>query len=247
MEDRIKRSNITVVLNRPKYAGNIGSTARCIKNMGIERLAVVNDREHDINVIQQMATHFAQDVIDNMTSFDSLHDAVSGYQYVVGTTARLGKKNYRQPVIEPREMAERLVAVSQNNSVALVFGPEDRGLTNEELRLCQGLITIPTAESFKSLNLSHSVMIVCYELFVASVITGAEIIPRLATSAELEAMYDHLQKMFVTIDFINHENPDYWMMNVRRLFSRLQLTSKEVKIMRGICRHVERHVRQQKT
>jgi len=247
MKEKVNIKNVTIVLVNPKYPGNIGSTARCLKNMGIERLSVVCYEKPDMGMMKQMATHIAADIIDNIRYSKNLREALENFQYIIGTTARLGTKSVRQPAISPRELAIRLVNTSRNNSIALVFGPEDRGLTNEELKYCHTLVNIPTSDQFKSVNLSHAVMICCYEMFVASRGHVKRFTPRLATSAEIEAMYEHLGKMFIKVGFINPENPEYWMMCIRRFFQRIHLYSKEVKIVRGICRHIERHVGKQKT
>jgi tRNA/rRNA methyltransferase len=247
MYESVNTGNITIVLNKPKYPGNIGSTARCMKNMGIEKLSVVKSRQPDREAMQQMATHFAADIVDNIKYFDTLQEAVADFHYIVGTTARMGSKSARQPVIEPREMASQLVDISKHNEIALVFGSEDRGLTNTELKYCHVLVNIPTSDRLTSLNLSHAVMICCYEIFMNKREPGKKFTPRLATSSELEAMYGHLKTMFITIDFINLDNPDYWMMYIRRFLSRIKLYSKEVKIIRGICRHIERYAEKQKT
>ncbi len=245
MTEKAFTDHITIILNTPKYAGNIGSVARCMKNTGISKLSVVGDREYDLEEMNRMATHCAADIVDKINYYDTLQEAVAGCHYIIGTTARRGSKSARQPLMVPREMAEGLVDLSRNNDVALIFGPEDRGLTNDELKFCHSLVTIPTSDQMTSLNLSHAVMVCCYELFTACQESVQRFTPRLATSRELEAMYDHLKEMFITIEFINHENPDYWMMNVRRLLSRFHLYSKEVKIIRGICRHMERYVKKQ--
>src|SRR4030042_277294 len=143
----------------------------------------------------------------------------------------------RGPAVSPRRMAESLVGLSQENDVALLFGPEDTGLTNEDLRFCQTVVTIPTA-GFKSLNLSHAVMIVCYELFVARMEKDLPAAPKLATVREIEAMYAKLKEVLLAIGFFLPENPDYWMMHIRRLFARTTLQAREVKIIRGICRQI---------
>jgi tRNA/rRNA methyltransferase len=119
-----------------------------------------------------------------------------------------------------------------------VFGPENWGLTNAELRLCHALVTIPTAK-FASLNVAQAVMILCYEIFLASREDTPDFTPRLATRQELEAMYRQLKETFVNIDFINTENPDYWMGHVRRFFSRVDMRARDVRMVRGICRQIE--------
>ena len=228
-------NNISIVLCRPQFAGNVGAIARCGKNMGIGRLIVVGNRDLDQDEMYRRATHVAASVIDDICYVDDLETALADFQYVAGTTARLG--NARGPVVTPREMAEKVGEVSQDNRVALLFGPEDAGLTNDELRFCHLVVNIPTAE-FKSLNLSHAVMILCYEIFAWRSSTDGRFMPKLATSRELEGMYGQVRDILTKIGFLNPQNPEYWMMHIRRLFSRTGLLAKEVKIVRGICRQM---------
>ncbi len=231
---QVARENITIVLNRPKYAGNIGAVARGARNMGVEKLCVVSDRPFPAEEMKQMATHVAADLVDNIRYCDRLEDALGGFRTVVGMTARMG--SVRGPAITPRQMAAELVDISQNNPVALLFGAEDRGLTNADLHFCDLVVNIPTAE-FKSLNLSHAVMIICYELFVAERELPS-FTPKLATVAELEGMHDQIKEVLQQVGFLNPENPDYWMLHIRRFFSRVKLQAREVKIIRGICRQL---------
>jgi tRNA/rRNA methyltransferase len=228
--------NLTIVLKGPKFPGNVGSAARCAKNMGIGRLIVVGNRDLDDEAVRQMATHVSKDIVDSIRHFDTLDEALADFSWIVGTTARQGSG--RGPVVSPRRMAESLVAISQENEIALLFGPEDTGLTNDDLRFCQTVVTIPTM-GFKSLNLSHAVMIICYELFIAGMVEEAKPMGKMAGSRELEAMYVKLKAVLQAIGFLNPENPDYWMMHIRRLFARTTLQAREVKILRGICRQIE--------
>ncbi|MCP4368038.1 MAG: RNA methyltransferase, partial [Deltaproteobacteria bacterium] len=122
--------------------------------------------------------------------------------------------------------------------VAIVFGPEDRGLSNENIRLCHVLVNIPTAE-FSSLNLAQAVMVICFEIFSAGRKENQEFVPRLANRHELDGMYDQLKDILVKISYINHENPDYWMNKLRYFFTRMQLRAREVSIIRGICRQID--------
>jgi tRNA/rRNA methyltransferase len=122
--------------------------------------------------------------------------------------------------------------------VAVLFGPEDRGLTNEDLRFCHSVTTIPTAD-FSSLNLAQAVMVVCYELFRCRLEPPQEFAPRLANRFELDAMYDQLKDVLLRICFINPSNPDYFMNNLRQFGTRMQLRAKEVQIIRGICRQID--------
>jgi tRNA/rRNA methyltransferase len=232
---KINLSNISIVLHEPHFPENIGSAARAVKNMGIGRLIVVKPYNCDLTRILRMATHGAEDVIEQMEVYDDLRDALAPFRYVVGTTARTG--SHRQSVREPRKMAQELIPISHENEVALLFGTESRGLSNEDLRYCDCLVTIPTAD-YSSLNLAQAVMVLSYEIFLASTDEPQTFVPRLAGRHELEGMYDHLRETLTKINFINPENPEYWMMSIRRFFSRIGLRAKEVKIIRGVCRQI---------
>jgi tRNA/rRNA methyltransferase len=232
---RVKLENIGIILHQPHFPENIGAAARAAKNMGISRLVVVDPLDCDLTRILKMATQAAEDLVADMEIYEHLADAVGPYQYVVGTTARTG--SHRPTVADPRRMAEQLIALSRENRVALLFGPENRGLSNRELRFCHSLVTIPTHD-FSSLNLAQAVMVICYEIFRAGVETPPVFVPRLATSFELEAMYEQLGETLARIHFINPENPDHWMENIRRAVGRLGLRARDVKIIRGVCRQI---------
>lgn len=227
---------VTIVLHRPRYPENIGAAARAACNMGISRLILVSPKDCDLTRILKMATLSAADLVENMEVYADLRKALHPFNYVVGTTARTGGQ--RQELTTPREMAAKLVPICANNRVALLFGPEDRGLTNTQLRYCHLLVTIPTL-GFSSLNLAQAVIIVCYELMVACSQVVDQFVPRLATRRELDGMYEHLKETFIKINFINPDNPDYWMQNIRRFFSRVGLRARDVKIIRGICRQID--------
>ena len=130
--------------------------------------------------------------------------------------------------------------IAAANDVALLFGPENWGLTNDELPFCHALVTIPTGDC-SSLNLAQAVMVMAYELFTA-VSAKPHFVPRLANSRELESMYAMLQETLVKINFISHQNPEHWMFNVRRLFSRHGLRAREAQVIKGICRQIDWYV-----
>ena len=244
---KAKNKNISIVLYKPKYAGNIGSVARAAKNMGTSNVIVVGKTDFDREEMQQRSTHLAADVLDRIQYFERIDEALGSFNYIVGTTARLGKG--RGPFISPRQAAQDIANISQKNRVALLFGPEDTGLANDQLRLCHAVVTIPTSREFTSLNLSHAVMIVCYEIYVASFPADSprEAVPKLALSSELEGMYGQIKTLLADIGFLNPENPDYWMMHLRRFFDRSRILSREVKIVRGICRQLEWYAHHKKT
>ncbi|MEA3417033.1 MAG: RNA methyltransferase [Thermodesulfobacteriota bacterium] len=236
MSCRINLDNIAIILHQPRYSENIGAAARVVRNMGIGHLVVVDPQNYDVDRALKLATHVASDVVEQIEIYEDLKEALSHYNYVVGTTARLGGQ--RQVVSTPSKVAKNLVAISRENRVAILFGPEDRGLKNEDIRYCHTLVNIPTAE-FSSLNLAQSVMIMCYEIFITDLQENAQFTPRFATIHELEGMYDQLKDILVRINYINPENPDYWLDKLRHFFNRMQLRAKEVSIIRGICRQID--------
>jgi len=235
MADKINLKNVSIVLHRTRHPENIGAAARAIRNMGIGQLVVVDPQNCDLTKICRLATHAALDVVEQMVVCDTLDAALADFNFVIGTTARLGGQ--RKVVNSPSKLGPKLFPISQGNRIAILFGPEDRGLTNVDIRFCDILVNIPTAE-FSSLNLAQAVMVMCYELFSFSCGKPGEFAPRLANRYELEAMYAQLKDVLIRVSFINPDNPDYFMNNLRHFFSRMQLRAKEVRIVRGICRQI---------
>ncbi len=241
MTEKIKLENMAVVLAQPQIPENIGSAARAMNNMGLRRLILVSPKNCDLSRIVKTATGSSIDIIEEMDVFENLADALGPFEYVVGTTARIGA--HRPAMTHPRRLAAHLISLSQNNHVAILFGPEDSGLSNDQLRYCHTIASIPTAD-FPSLNLAQAVMIICYEVFMAGREAGPKSHPRLANQFELEGMYGHLREVLMTIGFINPQNPEHWMLNVRRFFSRISLRAGEVRLIRGICRQMDWHTEQ---
>jgi tRNA/rRNA methyltransferase len=156
---------------------------------------------------------------------------------VVGTTARSGL--YRSAARPIREVSDELAAFSRSNRIALLFGPEDRGLSNEEIKRCQRLVTIPTAPEYPSLNLAQAVMIVAYELMLAA--GAARELPLLQEWAQIpaiEAMLARMAKALVAIGFLPEDNPDHIMFALRALLGRAGLTRRELDIINGIARQI---------
>jgi tRNA/rRNA methyltransferase len=236
MSERVNLDNISIVLLQPRYSENIGAAARAMRNMGIRQLVIVDPQNFDLAKALKLATHFASDIIEKSKFHPNLKEALSPFNYVVGTTARLGGQ--RQVVLTPLTLARNLIPISAKNRIAMLFGPEDKGLSNEDIRYCHALVNIPTSE-FSSVNLAQSVMILCYEIFIAGGEANEEFTPRMASRHELDGMYDQLKDILVRISYINSENPDYWLNHFRRFFTRLQLRAKEVNIIKGLCRQVD--------
>lgn len=236
MEQSLVKDNIAIILVAPQIPENIGAAARAMNNMGISRLILVNPKNPDKDRMLRSGTVHSVNIIDNIIIYDSLEEAIGNFSYVAGTTARLG--TMRPAMTSPQALAENLVDISQNNDIAIIFGPEDRGLSNEHLQYCHTITTIPTSD-FSSLNLAQAVLIVCYEIFRAGMKKSKSTPPRLANNFELEGMYEHLKEVLLKIGFLNPQNPDHWLLYVRRFFSRLPLRAREVRIVRGICRQID--------
>ncbi len=234
----IDPSRVAIVLKGTRHSENIGAAARAMHNMGLTRLLLVAPENLDREKALKLATHGAAPIFNNAPVLPDLRSALAPFGYVVGTTARRGGE--RQSVWTPERLAADLVAIAPRNRIAVLFGPEDRGLTNAELRLCHTLVTIPTAD-FSSLNLAQAVMILCYEIFRAGIgiEDAAPALPRLATRFEQDGMYTQLKEILVRICFIQPDNPDYWMNRLRHFFTRQQLRAADARIVRGICRQID--------
>ena len=238
INQKVCMENVAIVLHDTRIPENIGAAARAAANMGVGQLILSAPRNFDTERVLKVATHSAAGLVETMIVCNSLPEALGGFNWVVGTTARLG--GTRRVNASPADLAATLVPISLKNRVALLFGPEDRGLTNEDLQLCHDLVNIPTA-GFSSLNLAQAVMVMCYELFKARTREPEFHTPRLACRHELENMYDELEAIFTRIHYINLENPEERLDKTRSFLSRYRLRSREVNIIRGLCRQVARY------
>jgi tRNA/rRNA methyltransferase len=240
--DEIKAAlaNVAIVLVEPKYSENIGAAARSAMNMGISRLIVIRREPPDQEKMLRMATHHAASLIENLVLSQNLETALESFSVVVGTTARQGRQ--RQSPDTPRVMVEKLLPLLAENQVAILFGPEHRGLTNNDLKFCQFTSNIPTAD-FTSLNLAQAVAIHCYELYHGLLFNKSDstpFTPKQATTREMEGMYNHLEELLREIEFLREDQDkgedDYWMNSIRKFFSRQNLQAKEAKMIRGFCK-----------
>lgn len=232
-------ANVAIVLVDPQFPENVGAAARVAMNFGISRLVVVKNEALDRGRMLTLATHNAAAIIDNMEIRPTLGAALSPFAFAVGATARQGR--HRRLHCDSREMVEHLLPLLANNQIALVFGPEHSGLSNEDLTLCNLLASIPTA-GFSSLNLAQAVAVLSYELYYGLLNASCRVekrVPKLAQSHELEAMYQQVEKMLVSVGFLKTVDHDYWMRNIRQFLGRTGLRAKEVRIVRAFCRQFE--------
>lgn len=236
-------NQLAVVLVNTSHPGNIGATARAMKNMGLSRLILVQPEDFPSGVAVGRAVS-AGDILDNAVVVDSLQEAVADCGLVIGTSARSRKIPW--PMLNPEQCADKIIKNGKNNKVALVFGREDAGLNNEELQQCHFHVQIPTAD-FSSLNLASAVLVICYEVHKAAL--AVQELPAAsedefwdqekANGEQMEHFYRHLERVMIAIDFHDPENPRQLMQRMRRLFSRIRVDVMEMNILRGILTNIE--------
>lgn len=225
--------NISVVLVGTKHPGNLGSVARAMHNMGIGRLRLAAPR-CGIDEESARLAKAGLPVLERARIFENVAAAVADLHYVVGTTAKRG--GYRARATAPRLLAPSILDRARTQKAGILFGPEDTGLVDADLRLCQRLVRIPTAPRAGSLNLSHAVLAVCYELFTARKGTSPARTAGLAPSDQIEAMYAQLERSLLEIGFLHPQNARHMMFTLRRLFGRAGLEPAEVSVLRGLAR-----------
>ncbi len=236
---RMNLDSTSILLVRPRYHENIGSVARAMKNMGLNRLIVVDGASPLHQNAYKLASG-AEDVLERAEEFPNLKEAISEMGCVVGTTSRAGKA--RSPLLTPKGLVEELIPISEKNSIGIVFGSEKEGLTNEELSLCHFYVRIPSADAFPSLNLAQAAMVLCYELFQSST-TNRKETGLLTSSDHLERMFEHMERTLVAIGFLDPKHPERIMRVLRKIFGRSQMDEREVQIFRGIWSRVDWYVK----
>ncbi|MEW5803470.1 MAG: RNA methyltransferase [bacterium] len=234
--------NISFVLVSPKNSGNVGAVARAMKNMGFLDLRMVNPRPVNWLDAIQMACG-AEDLLEQARIETSLKDALSDIHWVVGTTAR--KRRYQQDISSPQQIARTAASMSREHKVAFVFGSEKYGLTTDEMSFCHQAVTIPTQRGFCSLNLSQAVMVMAWELFRSREEDAFAQMPqprqpRLARQGELQDLFFHLGQVLGEIGFITPENSRHMMLSIKEMLYHKTLTGREVKVLRGILRQIQR-------
>jgi tRNA/rRNA methyltransferase len=235
-------ARVAIVLVGTKVSENVGSTARAMANLGFSRLVLVAPKNLDLNRAAMTATRGGLDILLSAQTVETLEQALAPFSFVVGTTARKG--GYRKTCLNPGQMAANLVSLARQNEVAIVFGPEDKGLANEDLKLCHAFCTIPTA-GLSSLNVAQAVLLLLWEMTRPELEKPPAFSPKLAKRQDLEGMYVQLTEVLARIGFINPDNPDHWIDNLRRSLSRIGLTARDVKIVRGIFRQMDWYIEKQ--
>ena len=239
LEPVMALADIRIVLVHTTHPGNIGAAARAMKNMGLASLWLVAPRCFPDPEATARATG-AVDILDGARVAPTLDDAIAGCHLVIGTSARARRIEW--PALDPRGCAQKLAAGAASGSVALLFGQERTGLTNDELDRCHYLVTVPTSPDYPSLNLAAAVQILAYEILLAAQSAQSDARTHEAspgTSEDMHHLYRHLEQVLVEVQFLDPDNPRLLMRRLRRLFNRANLNRNEINILRGILTAIQ--------
>lgn len=248
--------HVRIVMVNTTLPANIGSTLRAMKTMGLSKLVLVAPKTYPHPDIDALAAG-AQDLIEKIEIVDTLEQAIQDCHLVFGTSAR--SRTIPWPLLDVRPAAkEALQAATQQQNIAIVFGREDRGLTNEELALANYHLTIPVNPEYGVLNVAQAIQVICYELRMAALEQNTQqmtVVPDdhmqlkqqqsmewdepLVTQKQMEEFYPHLEKMLTEIEFLDPNNPRLLPLRLRRLFGRIQLDRMEYHLLRGIFSRVQ--------
>ena len=233
--------NIRIVMVRPRGSGNIGSVARAMKNTGLRELAVAGKSRTQSFWSRAMAVH-GRNILNNTRSYQTLREAVAECTLVVGTTCRQGL--YRAHSRSPRDIAGEIVAAAATGKAALILGPEDHGLSNEDLKHCQLLINIPADPQYQSLNVAQAAIICLYEIYLASLAPVKNDNLSVARAEDVERLYDRMRSSLLKIGFLDSQNPEHMLFAFRRILGRTRLEDRDVRILTGLFRQIEWYAEQ---
>lgn len=237
--------DVRIVLVNTSHSGNIGSAARAMKTMGLSKLYLV-DPACEVDSHASALAAGATDVLGNAVIVDTVADAIADCALTIGTSAR--SRTLSWPMVEPRECGERLIDEAANGPVALVFGRENSGLTNEELQLCNYHVCIPANPEYSSLNLAMAVQTLCYETRMAFLNQQPKKVEDddeavYPSSKQTELFYDHLEETLHNTGFIIKQHPGLVMTKLRRLFNRARPEDAEMNILRGILTSINKSIK----
>lgn len=236
----MKPENLFIILVEPQGPLNIGSVCRAMLNFGFERLRLVNPCPAYKSLEAKKMALGAFKILESAELFDDLASALHDIQVAYGTTRRFGK--YRKNFYTPARAAEQIQDAGDGTQTALVMGTEDTGLETKDLALCQHFITIPTHDGSPSMNLSHALSILVYEIALksnAGIKKWDPLPPKLATGESLEQMFAHMRKTLVDIEFLDPQNPDHLLRTFRRIFGSTGLSPRDVQIIRGMMSRID--------
>ncbi|MBI1870879.1 MAG: RNA methyltransferase [Chlamydiae bacterium] len=235
-----KLENISIVLVHPQNPGNIGSVLRAMGNGGLTHLVLVDPCDLNNPELKKMAVGDLS-ILGKAKIYSDLKEALKPFRWTIATTRR-HRRRFNQ-TLSPREVVEKIKGVHSQSKIAIVFGPEDKGLENAELALCQNLSTIPSHAHFPSLNLAQAVMIYSYEIYRARIEKFQSKSEDFVGMKALEGMYGHLEKTLFQIGYFTRGKPERLMESIRNFLGRALLSARDIRILRGICSTIERKLK----
>ncbi len=237
---------VRMVMVNTTHPGNIGAAARAMKNMGLSRLVLVDPKEYPAEKAVWRAAG-ALDVLDKAQVVSTLDEAIADCSLVIGTSAR--ERRIPWPLLTPRECGDRVWAEAEHHDVAILFGREDRGLTNDELHKCHYHVHIPANPEYSALNISAALQVICYEIRMSYLTAKEGRAPHFddwdvppAKHQDLEYYYTHLEQTLEQLDFLDLANPRQTVTRLRRLFNRVRLDQMELSILRGMLTAIQNHI-----
>jgi len=251
LEDALQANlkKVRIVMIQTSHTGNMGAAARAMKVMGLSELFLVKPKSLPDEQSIAMSSN-ANDILENATIVETLDEAITGCQLVVGTSAR-HERTLSWDIQDSRasgELIAKHLSTQKNAKTAILFGRESSGLTNEELAVCQHLVHIPTNTDYSSLNVASAVQILSYECRLALLDLKDKTVnitekndDELVSADDLENYFEHLKQVMIEVNFLDPENPRYLLPRLRRLYSRSGITRSEMNILRGMLAAIQKH------
>ncbi|MFT4608284.1 MAG: tRNA (cytidine32/uridine32-2'-O)-methyltransferase [Urechidicola sp.] len=237
----MKLENISIVMVGTTHPGNVGAAARAMRNMCINQLVMVSPK-CPVGEVAFARASGAHSILDQRRTVDTMEEAIQDCELVIASTAR--SRSLSWPELSPSEMAKKTWSLDDKSKVAIVFGREHSGLTNEELQLCNYMVSIPSNPDFSSLNVASAIQVMCYEIYKTldegKVVESVGSSEPTATSFDLEGYFQHLEQVLLKTGYLKADNPRQLLQRLRRLYQRAELSKNEVNILRGILSSIEK-------
>jgi tRNA (cytidine32/uridine32-2'-O)-methyltransferase len=231
----MKYENIRIVLHYPSHPGNIGAVARAMWTMGLSQLVLVSPKSFPDDVAMKRASG-AEHILKAAVVVNTLDEALSDCGLVIGTSAQ--SRHLPWPQLSPKECAQKVWQQANSQTVAILFGPERTGLSNEDLQRCHYQVAIPANPAYSSLNLAMAVQVICYEIYQASLEIDNSDARILANDAQLQSFYQHLDQLLDLIHFRKPTSSPELMPKLKRIFNRAELDEEDINLLRGIFKKI---------
>jgi TrmH family RNA methyltransferase len=238
---RINTKNISFVLVDPRTPGNIGAVARAIKTMGFQNLLLIRPGEYLTSEAYWMA-HASEDVLEKARTYNTLEEAISQKNFVVATTQR--ERGFHLPYFTPKELAEKIIPISQDHQIAVIFGNEKSGLSNSELAMCDAVSTIPAYSQHPSLNLAQAVMVYSYEFYTVAYQDIKSYSWKLANHNDLDSLYKHLRTSLERVGFVPIDSWENFILRFSRLLGRANAEIRDVRVWHKILKSFDSYIDQ---